>query len=358
MDLQHHVRALRRSPSVSAAKKLAWHRHLLQEIINAFIHDRPASISAIDDESMAMESCDFMDEDCSDGDDDITELGSDDGEDVEECDGMANLEANIHPELMPLPLPSLLGAETCQRLGLSKMVSQEIELRKGQAYECLHRLRLALGLKSAIFRKTIRLAKSQKTKTRTRSSVQRVEAAVRLHVRRYNKARHALVQLGSSQDVLNEFQEIHKEHLKMSRDITEENRFGQRSENLAWFWRVDGGKKRDADAWLDEGEFHLDIFKYMLMSMCGMIVDRVNWLRARARYLRWNEEVTILQHEMRWTVLWFGKQRAIWDNRLGKASVTQSTGHQAYAARQAYLWSQCVAAAQEEFREQLCGGNL
>ena len=199
-----------------------------------------------------------MEEECSD--DDITELGSDDGEDFEECDGMANLEANTHPELTTLPLPSFLGAERCKQLGLSKMVSQEIKLRKAQAYECLHRLRLALGLKSAMFRKTIRLAKSQKTKTRARSSVQRVEAAVRLHVRRYTKARQALIQLGVSQDMINEFQEIQKEHLKMNRDITEENRFGQRSENLAWFWRVDGGKKRDAGAWLDEGEFCKLIF--------------------------------------------------------------------------------------------------
>ena len=303
-------------------------------------------------------SHDFLDGDCSDTEDDITEPGSDDWEDFEDFDDVADLEDHTHPELIKLPLPSLLGAETCQRLELSNMVSQELELRKGQAYECLHQLRLALGLKSAMFRKTIQLAKSQKTKTWARSSVKRVEAAVRLHVRRYNKARHALIQLGGSQDVLVEFQAIHKEDVKMIRDITEENRFGQRSENLAWFWRVDGGKKQDAGAWLDEGEFVGDSFLYMLTIMCVMIVDRVNWLRSRARYLRWDEEVTILQHEMRWTVLWFGKQRAIWDNRLGKASVTQSTGHQAYAARQTYLWAQCITVAQETFRDQLSGESI
>lgn len=96
----------------------------------------------------------------------------------------------------------------------------------------------------------------------------------------------------------------------------------------------------------------------MLTVICGMIVDRVNWLRARARYLRWDEEVTILEHEMAWTILWFGKQREIWEDRLGKARVCQSTGHQAYAARQRHLWSQCIAAAQEEFKEQLSRENL
>jgi hypothetical protein len=90
----------------------------------------------------------------------------------------------------------------------------------------------------------------------------------------------------------------------------------------------------------------------------GFSVDRINWLRASARYQRWNEEVTLLRKEMSWTVLWFGNQRKVWEERLGKACVSQSEGHQAYACRQMHLWSRCIKHALDEFGEHLGGhGN-
>jgi hypothetical protein len=73
----------------------------------------------------------------------------------------------------------------------------------------------------------------------------------------------------------------------------------------------------------------------------------------KARYDRWNEEVTILKNEMKWTVLWFGTQRRIWEERRGKATIQQERGHQAYAAKQVYLWSRFVEDAQREFKDVL-----
>jgi hypothetical protein len=76
-------------------------------------------------------------------------------------------------------------------------------------------------------------------------------------------------------------------------------------------------------------------------------------LRASARYKRWKEEVMILKKEMVWTVLWFEKQTKVWDDRFGKACLSQGRGHQAYACRQMHLWSRCVKSAKDEFKEQL-----
>jgi len=58
-------------------------------------------------------------------------------------------------------------------------------------------------------------------------------------VRSYRLARNVLETLGAKEELLNQYQEIWKEDLKMSRDIVEENRVGQRSSELAWFWRLD-----------------------------------------------------------------------------------------------------------------------
>jgi hypothetical protein len=80
-----------------------------------------------------------------------------------------------------------------------------------------------------------------------------------------------------------------------------------------------------------------------------MSVNRVNWLRAKARSKRWEEEVLILKHEMMWTKLWFGHQKSKWEERIKIATLTSKLGHQAYAAKQARIWSQFLDHAKTEF---------
>jgi hypothetical protein len=38
------------------------------------------------------------------------------------------------------------------------------------------------------------------------------------------------------------------------------------------------------------------------------LVYRVNWLKAKARWNRWEEELSLVQHEMGWTIGWFKHQ--------------------------------------------------
>lgn len=68
-------------------------------------------------------------------------------------------------------------------------------------------------------------------------------------MRCYRLAQRALEGLGASTELLSQYQEIEKKDLKMSRDVVEENRVGQRSSELPWFWRLD--RKWD----IDRGEF-------------------------------------------------------------------------------------------------------
>jgi hypothetical protein len=62
----------------------------------------------------------------------------------------------------------------------------------------------------------------------------------------YLHARSALRRLPVDQDYLDTLKDITEADMKMSGDVTEENRFGQRSDTLAWFWRQGG--EFDADA--------------------------------------------------------------------------------------------------------------
>ena len=251
MDLADHARVVKRKSTASGVKRLAWLRHLLDEEINSLLQNCPASLMAVKyilEEEVKKVGLSNVPKDQGD-DEDSTDLDSNDDE-VEDWDEDPDIsETPSHPELMKLPFPSLLGAKRCTELGLTQVASQEMEIRKAHAYQCLHQLKLALGLKSAMFRKRIRVADSHKAKTRARGALRKVEAGIRLQVRRYHASRNALIQLGC---VTTELQEIEKQDLKMSRDITEENRFGQRNDKLAWFWSMNSGATEDA--WQDEGE--------------------------------------------------------------------------------------------------------
>jgi hypothetical protein len=68
------------------------------------------------------------------------------------------------------------------------------------------------------------------------------------------------------------------------------------------------------------------------------LVYRVNWLRAKARVDRWSEELTLVKHEMNWTILWFKNQADLWRERSEREDGDLPDGHKAYATKQQKLW--------------------
>ena len=79
-------------------------------------------------------------------------------------------------------------------------------------------------------------------------------------------------------------------------------------------------------------------------------VLRVSWLKAKARYDRWSEEIHLVQHEMCWTTLWFKHQEKEWEQRV---TMNAHPGHQAYAAKQQTLWGNFRKKAEEAFEEKM-----
>ncbi|KAG2057811.1 hypothetical protein BDR06DRAFT_877278, partial [Suillus hirtellus] len=53
------------------------------------------------------------------------------------------------------------------------------------------------------------------------------------------------------------------EDLTVSKEVTEENRHGQSSDRLAWFWRINSAENSQKSEWMNE--FY-----------------QVNWLKAKA----------------------------------------------------------------------------
>ncbi|KIM76022.1 hypothetical protein PILCRDRAFT_78150, partial [Piloderma croceum F 1598] len=63
----------------------------------------------------------------------------------------------------------------------------------------------------------------------------------------YDHAWQALMQLDVDGEYLETLKDITRENMKMAGDVTEENRVGQQSSTLAWFWRL-GGDPASEDA--------------------------------------------------------------------------------------------------------------
>jgi len=146
-------------------------------------------------------------------------------------------------------LPSSFTESERIQMGLEQVGEVEAELREGQANDALEALRAGLAEKSLRFRTEVKPAKSQRTMTRAWDSIHRADKQIRAAVQSYRLARSALEELGASSELLGRYKEIQRKDLKMSRDVVEENRIGQRSSELPWFWRLD--RKWDED----RGEF-------------------------------------------------------------------------------------------------------
>lgn len=163
-------------------------------------------------------------------------------------------EPEVTPENITLYLPSNLTHNQRKSLGWQELGSMELQLREGQANDSLERLRECLAEKSLRFRTEVRLAKGQKKVTRAWDSIHRMEDQIRQAVVTYRAARDAIGELGEVAD-LERFQKINKSDLKMSGDIVEENRVGQRSSILPWFWRLDRKTKAHCGNYEKECEY-------------------------------------------------------------------------------------------------------
>ena len=84
-------------------------------------------------------------------------------------------------------------------------------------------------------------------------------------------------------------------------------------------------------------------------------VERVNWLRAKARHQCWKEEVTILENEMVWIKLWFEHQIQVWEDRK---KTSTSSGHMVFAAKQVWVWKKVLSDARQSFADAVAKSTI
>jgi len=154
-------------------------------------------------------------------------------------------------EDIPLLLPSALGWEWCASHGVKSLAINEAKLRYAQANDCIHRIRLALGFKSALFRTQVRDARTQQTKTRAWTAIHNIETTVHQHARNYSMARDAYLKVQDASGDSPKLPQLRLEDLRVNTAILGATQVGQRNKQLPWIWSFGPSVTQDG-TWMDE----------------------------------------------------------------------------------------------------------
>ncbi|KAF4580711.1 hypothetical protein EYR38_002997 [Pleurotus pulmonarius] len=270
-----------------------------------------------------------------DGDSD---KGEEDGEDEDDyMPGVGSPTADCEsigqtPEQMSICFPSSFTVEERVQMGWTKLAEQEVRLREAQVNDALHDLRISLGEKSLRFRKVLRGDRSQKHVTRAWSGINAYDARANLQVDIYEGAVEALKRLGAG----NEWKPINRDRdLQMKGDVEHPNRIGQSSHSLAWFWR------------LQSAEISEEVEDSPMMKE----FYRINYLRAKARRDRWEEELILLKKEISWALEWFQYQSDKWSKM---ADTETSSGLIAHSRKMAFVWKEFRRRGREVVQDSGC----
>lgn len=143
-------------------------------------------------------------------------------------------EGIMNAEQFVLFFPSTLGVAQCKARGLGEMVTQELELRCGQANDALHVIRLALGYKGFLFRHSVRAADTHKEKLRSFDEVSTVEKTVKQQARIYGCAQRAMIDLGATEHIMKRYPPLKREDLKVTTALIHPNAHGVAGAELSW----------------------------------------------------------------------------------------------------------------------------
>ncbi|KAJ7817577.1 hypothetical protein B0H13DRAFT_1662585 [Mycena leptocephala] len=242
---------------------------------------------------------------------------------------------------MPSDLPAWEQKHGCQR----GVVAIESALRDGQCESAMIAIRSGLHTKRHLigFRNTQVTGQVKATKART--LIAQVGERVDANAAKYRQGRKALQALVGEDDLpyldhRPHCRELKPSHLTLANEEIESDTAarkklsllsagkgartprhitGSSKHVLSWIWMVNGGPITDAK---HEEEIHASM--------------RVEWCRAKARKVRWEEEVLLLREEMRRVLRYLDWEAETWKQRASareNESLELRQGLKAYALR-------------------------
>ena len=147
---------------------------------------------------------------------------------------------STHPEQQSLPLPSSFVPSSWTPIQ-KHLATLEYELRLGQARDALHHLRIAIALKSFIYRSRIRKNAPTSNYVRRLRSYGDANAAhmsIAHAAKVYSTARRAMLLLSPNSMIPSEFRDLTRQDLVASTAIANSNESGQGKKPLSWIWHT------------------------------------------------------------------------------------------------------------------------
>ncbi|KAG2112875.1 hypothetical protein DEU56DRAFT_874348 [Suillus clintonianus] len=226
----------------------------------------------------------------------------------------------ITPESFDLLLPSQVGRTDPFDLKFQKI---EWRLRFAQAHDTLRSLRSNLRAQTAILKYKDRNLRGQGSNTRACNTLKGVDARIEAASTRYQDARRALVILAPFVEETGwqaSLRPLDRQDIRGMSDVLWGETEGRRK--LSWIWNMRSAHGDELD---DDGSMEGKLTNLFMHPISPALYPdmRIEWCKARARAMRWKEELELLREEMRRTLQFFDWQAI--------------EGRIAYARRQAAL---------------------
>ncbi|KAJ7598527.1 hypothetical protein C8J56DRAFT_769409 [Mycena floridula] len=223
-------------------------------------------------------------------------------------------------------LPSDIGDQIpCN----ARLQRYEWDLREAQANDALEGVRSQLMMNSFLVKRKIDYASGVRENTRSNTTIQNTTNKMRMHGERYRVARKALWKLRDfvkdrPASFFEHFKELKDEDCKaMPIDVLKVGE-GKTVRVITWIWTALGTNVSSTD-------------KTVLLDAM-----RIQWLKYRARAMRWEEEVELVLEEMRRVNVFLLWKAASW-RKKGDDFVSHGQavdeGAKAYALRQAAMYT-------------------
>ncbi|KAI0038056.1 hypothetical protein FA95DRAFT_1506105, partial [Auriscalpium vulgare] len=279
---------------------------------------------------------------------------------------------NLRPETIRLYLPSAIPPELRTAGCAPGLVEKELCLRRGDAEDTLHHIRRLLRIRLGLVHyKHIHVdGPGQKANTRARAHIQRLSAKLDRYVARYRATHATLLTLDPDGDWQQQLRPLRNDHVRGPRKedniyygMPEElvpkpsmdpkapqNRRSEGRHEIPWIWRVLRHEERDlprGDDSTTQAEVHESA--------------RVDWVKAKARVDRWDEEIQKTVIEMECCIRdleWRQKQWLSNVDWRGDARPDIVAGLNAYARRQAGVYGDIARLFVHIWREVFGSLNL
>ena len=160
-------------------------------------------------------------------------------------------EIPLEKQFLPLPYSRKCTAHSSDRI--QRLIEKQLQLEQGHANDALHKVRLAIGHKSFLYRHQYRHAPNYDTRTRSGKSIRTTQANATYNADIYTACRTAMEALGAGDEVLEKYKKLAREDLRANTSISDPNPRGARNERLSWIWGMHRPDDESTD-WMDECE--------------------------------------------------------------------------------------------------------